>query len=78
MNIEKEVHNIILKITNNYDTITSVDLHGDGHLDSFSMITLVTMLEERFEFEFDGRELIPENFTNTEKIIHLIGSKLKP
>lgn len=44
----------------------------DGMLDSFDIISLVSMLEEKYDIKIDGLDIVPENFFTVEKIMELI------
>lgn len=43
-------------------------LIDDGHLDSLSLLQLVTELEDNFEIQITPNELIPANFNSVEAI----------
>ena len=43
-------------------------LIDDHLLDSFSIITLVSELEEHFDIEIDAAEMTPENFNSAEAL----------
>ena len=45
-----------------YDFAGSADFIGDGLLDSFDIISLVSMLEEKYGIKIDALEIVPENF----------------
>ena len=40
-----------------------------GLLDSLQVMELVDALEDEFDIEISGRDIVPENFMNLEKII---------
>lgn len=44
----------------------------DGMLDSFDIITLVSMLEEKYDIRIDGLDIVPENFFTVKSIIELV------
>lgn len=44
----------------------------DGMLDSFDIISLVSMLEEKYNIKIDGLDIVPENFFTVETIMELI------
>ena len=44
----------------------------DGYLDSFDVITLTDMLQEKFKITIDGLDIIPDNFFNYEVISSLV------
>lgn len=48
-----------------------------GMLDSFDLVTLVTILDETFEISIDGTDILPENFSNVDSILSLLSKYLK-
>ena len=50
----------------------SKDFIEDGLLDSFEIVELVSALEDAFEIEISGRDIIPENFVSVETIEDMI------
>lgn len=44
----------------------------DGMLDSFDIITLVSMLEEKYDIRIDGLDIVPENFFTVKSIMELV------
>lgn len=55
-----------------FDFRDSDNFIEDGYLDSFDLVTLISMIEEKFEISIDGLDIIPENFESAEKIQELI------
>ena len=51
-------------------------LFAGGYLDSFDMIQLIHLLEERFDLQFEPEEISLENFSSCRKIADLISVKL--
>lgn len=70
--MEQKVLEILKEIGNGDNFENSVDFIGDGLIDSFGVIALVGALEETFEIEIDGGDILPENFNSMEAIIELI------
>lgn len=70
--MEQKVLEILKEIGNGDNFENSVDFIGDGLIDSFGVIALVGALEEAFEIEVDGGDILPENFNSMEAIIELI------
>ena len=70
--MEQKVLEILKEIGNGDNFENSVDYIGDGLIDSFGVIALVGALEEAFEIEIDGGDILPENFNSMEAIIELI------
>jgi hypothetical protein len=50
----------------------SKDYLEDGLIDSFEMIGIISSLEEAFEIEISGKDIIPENFINLDSICLLL------
>ncbi len=44
----------------------------DGLLDSFDVMQLTTMLEEKYSIMIDGLDIVPENFVSIEAISNLV------
>ena len=44
----------------------------EGLLDSFDIIELISMVEDRFEVLIDGMDVLPEHFSNLEQLENLI------
>lgn len=55
-----------------FDFTDSDDFVMDGLLDSFDIISLVSMLEEKYECKVDGLDIVPENFSSIDFIIELV------
>lgn len=55
-----------------FDFTDSDDFVMDGLLDSFDIISLVSMLEEKYEVKMDGLDIVPENFASLESIEALV------
>jgi acyl carrier protein len=47
----------------------------DDGLDRLDIIRLVAMLEETFDVNIDGMDIVPENFENAEAIANLLRRK---
>lgn len=70
---------ILQEIRPDFDFSESRDFIEDGMLDSFDIVSLVSELEAAFDIVIDGLDIVPENFTNIEKIGKLVeksGGKL--
>ena len=55
-----------------FDFNESQDFVMDGLLDSFDIISLVSMLEEKYGVKVDGLDIVPENFASVDAIIALV------
>lgn len=54
------------------DFENSKNFFEDGLLDSFDLVTLVTVLEEKYDIMIDPLDMVPENFESVETIIELV------
>lgn len=52
--------------------LQSEDFIEDGWLDSMEIVELVSELEDIFDIEFRGGDIIPENFVSLETITQLL------
>lgn len=55
-----------------FDFTDSDDFVMDGLLDSFDIISLTNMIEEKYSIKIDGLDIVPENFSSIESIENLI------
>ena len=55
-----------------FDFNESDDFVTDGLLDSFDIISLSSMLEEKFGITIDGLDIVPENYSTVDAIIELV------
>lgn len=53
------------------------DFFAEGMLDSFDLMTLVAMLDERMAVKIDGTDILPENFKNVAAIAALVERSAK-
>ncbi|MDE7277178.1 MAG: acyl carrier protein [Lachnospiraceae bacterium] len=58
----------------NYDGDSMME---DGVIDSFTVINVVSDLEDEFDIEIDAKYVIAENFRNKEAIIELVRKLLE-
>jgi len=69
----------IIKILNEirpeFDFGTNSDFIGQGMLDSFDIVNLVVALDNEFSISIDGMDILPENFSDIEKIENLLKKK---
>jgi acyl carrier protein len=75
----KSIADILKEIRPEFDFAASQDFIGDGMLDSFDMVTLVSALDKNFGISIQGVDIVPENFQNLQTIETLLrknGAKL--
>lgn len=71
--MKDKVVNILNEIRPEFDFSEPVtNFHESGMLDSFDMVTLVTMLDDEFAISIDGVDIVPENFDSVEGIVELL------
>lgn len=68
----EKILEMLKEIKPEQDFETSENFIDDGMLDSFDIITLISMLEEEYNIEVDGLDILPENFETVDAIIGLI------
>ena len=69
---QEEILVMLKEIRPEFDFTTSSNYIEDGLLDSFDIITLVSMLEEKYHKKIDGLDTVPENFFNIEDILRMV------
>ncbi len=64
---------ILKSIKEDVDFENSKDFFEEGLLDSFDIMVLVEAIEEAYDIEISGADILPENFKSVEAIEELIG-----
>jgi len=75
----KTIEGILKGIRPEFDFTTSQDFIGDGMLDSFDVVTLVSDLDRTFGVSIEGIDILPENFRSIaaiRKLLEKYGVKL--
>lgn len=70
--MKEKILEILQDLRPELDFTESNDFIGDGYLDSFEMIGLVSALDKEFGISILGEDIIPENFANLESIINVV------
>ena len=73
-NLNEQILKILQDINNDIPDDIEVNLLEKGIIDSFDMANIVSALEENFNIEIDGEDIIPENFDsiiNISKIVDI-------
>ncbi|MCR5384697.1 MAG: acyl carrier protein [Saccharofermentans sp.] len=70
--MDKDVLDILEEIKPEFDFNDSEDFVMDGLLDSFDIISIVSMLEEKYGITIDGLDIVPENFSSVNSIVELV------
>lgn len=69
---EEKIIEILTEINPGGDFVNSADLIGDGLIDSFAVINLVSDLEDEFDVEISVKDVVRENFKTVKTIAALI------
>ena len=75
--MESEIMEILMELKPGEDYTGSKTFVDDELLDSFDIISLVSMLEEKYGIEVDGLDIVPEYFQNIGTIIELVKKSKK-
>ena len=67
-----DILEILMNLKDDADFENSEDFIEEGLLDSFDLVNLVAELEDAFDIEIKGSDIIPENFVSIEKITELV------
>ncbi len=68
----EDIYKILSEIRPEHDFTASEDFIEDGLLDSFDIITLIDMLQEKYGIVVDGLDIVPENFCSANAIAELV------
>lgn len=68
----KEILGFLAEIRPEFEFETSSDFMEDGLLDSFDIVSLVSLLDEYYNISIDGMDIIPENFVSVDTIIQVV------
>ena len=67
-----ELIRVLEEIRPDLDFAQEKSLIDGGVLDSFDIITLISMLEEKYDTKIDGLDIVPENFASVDSIETLV------
>ena len=70
--MEEEILTMLTGIRPEFNFTQSDNFIEDGLLDSFDIITLIDMLEEKYHIKIDGLDTVPENFFQITDIVRLV------
>lgn len=80
MNIEQTLHDYIVqerfigRAPEDFDN--DFDLIDSGVVDSLAMLNLITYLEEHYQIEFGGNDIVPEHFASVNALSEFVRGKL--
>ena len=72
------IEEILKDIRPEFDFLASQDFVGDGMLDSYDIVTLVSDLDKAYGISISGLDIVPENFQNIASIQKLLQKYGKP
>lgn len=75
--IKNKINQVLISIRPDLVIDENVNFIDDGYFDSFDIVAIVSELEKTFSIKISGLDVLPENFTNTEKIIRLVERSIK-
>ncbi len=71
--MENEIVEILREINDSFPKeYAEVDLLDSGLLDSLGVVQLITRIQEKYGFEVDIDDIIPENFKSVNNIVMLM------
>ena len=70
--MEEKVVEILEEYCEEALTYTGDNMMEEGIIDSFTVINIVSELEDAFDIEVDAKYVVAENFRNKEAIIDLV------
>jgi acyl carrier protein len=66
------IEGILKRIRPEFDFAESQDFIGDGMLDSFDIIMLISELDKTYNISISGLDIVPEHFQNISSIQTLL------
>ena len=70
--MNEEILNMLKELRPEFDFTKSQDFISDGFLDSFDIVSLSNMLEEKYGISIDGLDIVPENYSSVNAIAALV------
>ena len=70
--MEEKVLEILEEYCEEVISYTGDNMMEEGIIDSFTVINIVSELEDAFDIEVDAKYVVAENFRNKEAIIDLV------
>ena len=75
--MESEIMELLEELKPGEEYSASTAYVDDGLLDSFDILSLISMLEEKYGITVDGLDIVPENFQSAEAIVSLVKKSRK-
>lgn len=70
--MNNDIMEMLTELRPEFDFSDSDDFIMDGLLDSFDIISLTSMIEEKYKISIDGLDIVPENYSSVKSILELI------
>ena len=70
--MNEQIMAMLMELRPEFDFVESNDFVMDGLLDSFDIVSLTNMLEEKYGITIDGLDIVPENYASVEAIAGLV------
>ena len=70
--MNEEILEMLTDLRPEFDYSDSEDFIEDGLLDSFDIIALTSMLQDKYGVLIDGLDIVPESYASVDAIINLI------
>lgn len=68
----EQIKEMLNEIRPEFNFDESENFIEDGYLDSFDIVSLISMLEEKFDISIDGLDIVPENFISYDAMVALV------
>ncbi|MBR1508308.1 MAG: acyl carrier protein [Eubacterium sp.] len=72
MEIADAIKGMLTELRPEFDFENSTDFIEDGLLDSFDIVSLISMIEDEYGISIDGLDIVPENFSGIDAIVELV------
>lgn len=70
--MREKIVEIIKEVSPEAYSYTGDNMMGEGAVDSFEIIEIVTAIEEELDIEIDAALVIAENFRNVDSIVSMV------
>ena len=64
--------NILCEVNSQIGDNLKANLIGEGVIDSFDIVRIVSSIEEEFKISIDANDIVEENFNTVDSIIALV------
>lgn len=75
--MEEKILEILKEYCEEAISYTGDNMMEEGVIDSFTVINIVSELEDAFDIEIDAKYVVADNFRNKEAIIELVARLLE-